>query len=138
MGVFNIAKISVLPKLSINKTFFQSKTPCFWNWQTYFCLLLFSHQVMSDSFKTPWATAHQVLLSIGSSRQEYWSGLPFPSPVDLPNPGTELESPVQPRGFFNTEPVGFQSNTLMCVCFFCFFFWNWQNDFSPLKKKSLK
>ena len=43
----------------------------------------------------------------GISQQGYWSGLPFPSPVDLPDPGTELASPVLPRGFFNTEPVGF-------------------------------
>ena len=38
---------------------------------------------------TPWTVAHQVPLSIGFSRQEYWSGLPFPSPGDLPNPGIE-------------------------------------------------
>ena len=38
-------------------------------------------------FVTPWTTAHQVPLSMGFSRQEYWSGLPFPSPGDLPDPG---------------------------------------------------
>ena len=38
---------------------------------------------------TPWTVAHQAPLSIGLSRQEYWSGLPFPSPGDLPNPGIE-------------------------------------------------
>ena len=37
----------------------------------------------------PWSVAHQAPLSMGFSRQEYWSGLPFPSPGDLPNPGTE-------------------------------------------------
>ena len=40
-------------------------------------------------FVTLWTVAHQAPLSIGFSRQEYWSGLPFPSPEELPNPGTE-------------------------------------------------
>ena len=38
---------------------------------------------------TPWTVAHQVPLSMGLSRQEYWSGLPFPSPEGLPHPGIE-------------------------------------------------
>ena len=42
---------------------------------------------------TPWTVACQAPLSIGFSRQKYWSGLPFPSPGDLPDPGTEPESP---------------------------------------------
>ena len=45
-------------------------------------------------FVTPWTVAHQSLLSIGFSRQEYWSGLPFPSPGDLPDPGIKPTSPV--------------------------------------------
>ena len=40
-------------------------------------------------FVTPWTVAYQAPLSMGFSRQEYWSGLPFPSPRDLPNPGIE-------------------------------------------------
>ena len=47
-----------------------------------------SHSVMSD----PWQP--QAPLSVGFSRQEYWSELPFPSPEDLPDPGTEPRSPV--------------------------------------------
>ena len=43
-------------------------------------------------FVTPWTVACQALLSMGLSRQEYWSGLPFPSPGDLPNPEMEPES----------------------------------------------
>ena len=46
---------------------------------------------------------------MGFPRQEYGSGLPFPSPGDLPDPGTELESPMAPAlagGFFTTEPPG--------------------------------
>ena len=40
---------------------------------------------------TPWTVAHQAPLSVGFSRQEYWCGLPFPSPGDLPDPGIEPE-----------------------------------------------
>ena len=47
-------------------------------------------------FPTPQSVALEVPLSMGFSWQEYWSGLPFPSPGDLPNPGLELESPVSP------------------------------------------
>ena len=43
---------------------------------------------------TPWTVACQAPLSMGFSKQEYWSGLPFPSPGDLPNPGTEPRSPA--------------------------------------------
>ena len=52
-----------------------------------------SHSVVSDS-ETPWTVAHQALLSMEFSRQKYWSGLPFPSPGDLPNPGMEPGSPA--------------------------------------------
>ena len=45
-------------------------------------------------FATPWTVAHQAPLSMGFSRQEYWSGLPFPSPGDIPDPGIEPRSPV--------------------------------------------
>ena len=45
-------------------------------------------------FVTAWTVAHQAPPSTGFSRQEYWSGLPFPSPRDLPNPGIEPRSPA--------------------------------------------
>ena len=45
---------------------------------------------------TPWTAAHQAPLSMGFSMQEYWNGLPFPPPGDLPIPGTEPTSPVSP------------------------------------------
>ena len=45
-------------------------------------------------FATPRTVAHQAPPSVGFSRQEYWSGIPFPSPEDLPNPGIELGSPT--------------------------------------------
>ena len=58
----------------------------------------FVGKVMSLShvrlFATPWTVAHQAPPSMGFSRQEYWSGLPFPSPGYLPNPGIEPRSPA--------------------------------------------
>ena len=48
---------------------------------------------VSDSV-IPWTIAYQFPLSMGFSRQEYWSGLPFPFPGDLPNPGIEPGSPA--------------------------------------------
>ena len=44
-------------------------------------------------FVTPWTVAYNATPSMGFSRQDYWSGLPFPSPEDLPNPGIEPGSP---------------------------------------------
>ena len=60
---------------------------------------------MSDSFVTPW-TAAQAPLSMGFLRQEYWSGLPFPSLEDLPDSGIVPTSPAMADGFFTTEPPG--------------------------------
>ena len=57
-------------------------------------------------FVTSWTVAHQVLLFMGFSRQEYWSGLPFPSSGDLPSPGTEPMCAALAGGFFTTEPPG--------------------------------
>ena len=51
---------------------------------------------VSDSLRRPHGLAHQAPLSVEFSRQEYWSGLPFPPPEDLPNPGIEPRSPVSP------------------------------------------
>ena len=45
-------------------------------------------------FAAPWTVAYYTPLSMGFSRQEYWSGLPFPSPEDLPDPGIEPRSPA--------------------------------------------
>ena len=53
-----------------------------------------SRSVMSDSFASSWTVANQAPLSLGFSRQEYWSGLPFPTPGDLPNPGIKAGSPA--------------------------------------------
>ena len=53
-----------------------------------------------------WTVAHQAPLSMGFPRQEYWSGLPFPSPRDLPHPGIEIESPALADSFLTTESSG--------------------------------
>ena len=78
-------------------------------------------------FVTPWTVAHQVPLSIGFSRQEYWNGLPFPSPGDLPNPGTEPRSPALQADPLPSDPPGRLGCIVMYVlcinkyllCFLC-------------------
>ena len=57
-------------------------------------------------FATPWTTAHQTPLSMEFPRQEYWNGLPFPTPGDLPDPGTEPGSPALQAGALPSEPPG--------------------------------
>ena len=57
-------------------------------------------------FATPWTVAHQAPPSMGFSRQEYWSGLPFPSPGDLPDPGIKPRSPTLQADALTSEPPG--------------------------------
>ena len=57
-------------------------------------------------FATPWTVAHQAPLSLEFSRQEYWSGLPFPSPGDLPDPGIEPGSLAPQADSLPSEPAG--------------------------------
>ena len=57
-------------------------------------------------FATPWTVAHQAPPSMGFSRPEYWSGLPFPSPGDLPDPGIEPRSPALQADALTSEPPG--------------------------------
>ena len=54
----------------------------------------------------PWTVARQAPLYMGFPRQEYWSGLPFPSPGNIPNPGMELTYSALADGFFTAEPPG--------------------------------
>ena len=68
-----------------------------------------SHSVMSDSLQQLWTIACQAPLSVGFSRQEHWSGFPFPSPGDLSDSGIEPASPTSPAlagRFFTTVPAG--------------------------------
>ena len=67
------------------------------------CVLSLS--VVSNSV-TLWTAAHQAPLSMGFSRQEYWGGLPFPSPGDLPNPEIEPGSPALQVDYLPAEPPG--------------------------------
>ena len=57
-------------------------------------------------FATLWTEAHQAPPPMGFSRQEYWSGLPFPSPGDLPNPGIKARSPAFQADALTSEPPG--------------------------------
>ena len=66
---------------------------------------VFSHSVVSDS-ATPWTVAHQVPLCMGFSRQEYWSGLPFPLPGDFADPGIKNRSPALQADSLSSEPPG--------------------------------
>ena len=61
-------------------------------------------------FATPWTAAYQAPPSMGFSRQEYWSGVPFPSPVDLPKAGIELGPPA-----FQTESSDLAMREALCV-----------------------
>ena len=56
-------------------------------------------------FATPWTVAYQASPSMGFSRQEYWSGLPFPSPGDLPDPGIKPRSPALEADALTSEPL---------------------------------
>ena len=70
------------------------------------CCDVLSHILL---FVTPWTVAHQAPLSMEVFRQESWSGLPFLTPGDLPDPGVEptsLESSALAGGFFTTAPPG--------------------------------
>ena len=64
-------------------------------------LSCFSHVRL---FATPWTVACQAPLSMGFSRQEYWNGLPVPSPGDLPNPGIKPSSPALQAVALSSEP----------------------------------
>ena len=62
---------------------------------------------------TLWPTARQALLSMGFSRQDYWSGLPFPSLEDLPDPGIEPRSPTLQADALTSAPPGKPLNSLL-------------------------
>ena len=77
-------------------------------WCLHWCVL--SHFSNVRLFVTLWTVAHQAPLSMGFSRQEYWSGLPCCPPGDLPNPGTEPRSPTL-QNSLPSEPPGKPKNT---------------------------
>ena len=69
------------------------------------CSML-SHFSCVQLFETPWTIAHQASLSLGFLRQGYWSGLPFPSLGNLPDPGIKLGSPALQADTLPSEPPG--------------------------------
>ena len=74
-------------------------------------------------FATPWTVAHQAPPSMGFSRQEYWSGLPFPFPGDLPDPGIEPRSPAFQADTLTSKLPGKPFKHLgKCKCVSC---WTW-------------
>ena len=80
------------------------------------CVYVLSHFTCVQLFAASWTVAHQAPLSIGFSRQEYWSGLACPSPADLPDPGIEpvsLRSPSLVGGFFITSATWEALGTLL-------------------------
>ena len=79
-----------------------------------------------------WTVAHQAPPSMGFSGQEHWSGLPFPSPGDLPNPGIEPRSPALQADALTSEPPG-KPNVLLGGLYFPLFV----NHFSIMKSSSL-
>ena len=66
---------------------------------------------------TPWAVAYQAPLFMEFSRQEYWSGLPFPSPGDLPDPGIEPGSPTLQADALPSEPPGKPKEMMLKIRF---------------------
>ena len=69
-------------------------------------LSVLSHSAVSDSFAALWTVDGQAPLSMEFPKQEYWSGLPFPTLGDLPDPGIEPVDPTLACGFFTSEPPG--------------------------------
>ena len=88
------------------KTWTLSVMPQGSHWLVYFEVIKsesVNHSVVPD-FATLWTVACQASLSLGFSRQEYWSGLPFSSPGDLPNLGIKLESPTMQADSLPSQP----------------------------------
>ena len=78
---------------------------------TFMCFMLCFMSSPASFIHTPWTVAHQAPLSMGFSRQEYWSGLLCPPPGDLPNPGIKPRSPALQADSLPSEPPGKPKNT---------------------------
>ena len=77
------------------------------------CVCVLSRFSCVHLFAIPWTVAHQAPLSMGFSRQEYWSGLPCPPPGDLPDPGIKLLSPVAPALQEDSLPLSHRGSPLL-------------------------
>ena len=111
-----VTKLTVLPRELSQKVVKDLKVPdCF----SSSSLSVLSCSVVSDSFVTPWTVTDQAPPSLGFSRQEYWSGLPFPSPGDLPNPGIEPRSPALQVESLPSGPPGKPPSSVYQLAFGC-------------------
>ena len=79
-------------------------------------------------FATPWTVDYQTSLSMGFSRQEYWSGLPFPSAGDLPNPGIKPRSPALQADALSCEPWDECNCAVVWAFFGIAFLWDWNEN----------
>ena len=70
-------------------------------------------------FETPWTIDRQAPFFMGFSRQEYWSGLPFPSPENLPDPGVEPGFPALKANSLPSELEGSDICVYVCMCVVC-------------------
>ena len=78
----------------------------FWGWLLWACAAVCAQSLSGvQLFATLWTVVHQAPLSTGLSRQEYWSGLSFPSPGDLSDPGTKPKFPVSPALQADSSPA---------------------------------
>ena len=92
----NAALVYLLPGLAMSLCLGQYNMTVFCELQCHCCLVA----KLCPTLATPWTVAHRAPLSMGFPGQEYWSGLPFPSPGDLPDPGAKPESPALACRFF--------------------------------------
>ena len=95
-----------MSSLEAKKVFFFASMELALDIGKYKCVCMLSHVRL---FVSPQTVTCQAPLPTDFPRQEYWSGLPFSPPGDLPNPGTESTSPASPAlagGFFTTVPLG--------------------------------
>ena len=117
---FKVGNISYFVKIIIYNLFtciFQSPQKDWTIFKVSECMLGWFSRF--QLFVTLWGIAHQAPLSMGFSRQEYWSGLPCPPPGDLPGPGIEPTSLLPPAlagGFFTTSTTGKAPLRSVCVC----------------------
>ena len=83
---------------------------------TYICACTLSRFSHVQLFETPWTIARQAPLTMGFSRQEYWSGLPSPPPGDLPHVGIKPTSPASPALQADSLPLSHQRSPLTYMC----------------------
>ena len=80
-----------------------------------FCLCVCVRRCSVVSFATPWTAARQAPVSMGFSRQEYLSGLPFSTPGDIPDPGIQLASPASPALQADSLPLSHLGSPHCCL-----------------------